>query len=119
MKLNAFQLFLKQKRFDLIFKYLYLKYPENKFVKSAYIENIRAFNGFYEVEPSDGAAKNSAEDFINSFDGLYKSIKEKGFDSTLGTVPIGNNGEISDGAHRLAVCAYLGGLNPNALNNSK
>ena len=107
MKQNAFQLFLKQKRFDLIFKYLYLQYPKNEFAKFAYIENIRAFNGFYEVEPSDGIAKNSPEDFSKSFDKLYESIKEKNFDSSLGIVPIGNNGEISDGAHRLAVCAYL------------
>lgn len=107
MKQNALQLFLKQKRFDLIFKYLYLKYPNNDFVKAAYIENIRAFNGFYEIEPSDGIPKNSADDFINSFDKLYKSIEEKDFDKTLGIIPIGDNGEISDGAHRLAVCAYL------------
>ena len=107
MKQKARQLFLKQKRFDLIFKYLYLKYPENDFVKGAYLENIRAFNGFYEVEPSDGVAKNSAEDFLRSFDVLYNSIQTGGFDKKMGIIPLGDNGEISDGAHRLAVCAYL------------
>ena len=66
MKLNARELFFKQKRFDLIFKYIYLKYPHNDFAKKAYLENIRAFNNFYEVEPSDGIAKNTSEDFINS-----------------------------------------------------
>ena len=107
MRQNAFQLLLKQKRFDLIYKYLYIKYPDNEFVKIAYTENIRAFNNFYEIEPSDGVEKNSIEDFMNSFDKLYESIKNKGFDSTFGTIPIGDNNEISDGAHRLAVCAYL------------
>lgn len=107
MKQNALHLFLKQRRFDLIFKYLYLKYPENDFVKKAYLENIRAFNGFYEVEPSDGVAKNSAEKFLKSFNALYHSIKTDGFNKKMGVIPVGDNGEISDGAHRLAVCAYL------------
>lgn len=107
MKQNAKQLFLKQKRFDLIFKYLYLKYPENDFVKKAYLENIRAFNGFYEIEPSDGIEKNTPEKFLNSFDKLIKSIKSDGFNKNLGVIPVGDNGEISDGAHRLAICAYL------------
>ncbi len=107
MKQNALHLFLKQRRFDLIFKYLYLKCPENDFVKEAYLENIRAFNGFYEVEPSDGVAKNSAEKFLKSFNALYHSIKTDGFNKKMGVIPVGDNGEISDGAHRLAVCAYL------------
>ena len=107
MKVNALYLFLKQKRFDLIYKYIYLKYPNNEFVKNAYVENIRAFNDFIEIEPSDGIPKNTANDFINSFENLYVSIKNNGFDETKGVIPIGDNGEISDGAHRLAVCAYL------------
>jgi len=107
MKLNARELFFKQKRFDLIFKYIYLKYPHNDFAKKAYLENIRAFNNFYEVEPSDGIAKNTSEDFINCFEKLYRSISTNGFNEDIGTLPIGNNGEISDGAHRLAVCAFL------------
>ena len=107
MKQNAFNLFLHQKRFDLIFKYLYLKYPDNNFIKKAYLENIRAFNGFYEIEPSDGIPKTSPENFVSSFNRLYCSIKEHGFDKNLGTIPIGDNGEITDGAHRLAACAFL------------
>lgn len=107
MKQNALHLFFNQRRFDLIFKYLYLKYQDNDFVKEAYLDNIRAFNDFYEVEPSDGVAKNSAADFLRSFDNLYISIKQSGFNKNLGIIPVGDNGEISDGAHRLAVCAYL------------
>lgn len=107
MNRPALDIFLKQRRFDLIFKYLYVKYPNNQFIKHAYLENIRAFNNFYEVEPSDGLAKNSPEQFISSFDQLIQSIQVKGFNKSDGVIPIGDNGEISDGAHRLAVCAYL------------
>lgn len=107
MKQNARQIFLKQKRFDLIFKYIYLKYQGNDFVKKAYLENIRAFNGFYEVEPSDNIEKNTPENFLKSFDNLYLSIKKSGFNKDFGIIPVGDNGEISDGAHRLTVCTYL------------
>ena len=97
MKQNALQLLFKQKRFDLIFKYLYLKYPDSDFVRTAYLENIRVFNGFVEVVPSDGIPKSSAEEFIDRFNKLYESIKTKGFDS-LCSIPVRRNGEISDGA---------------------
>lgn len=103
---NALELFLKQKRFDLIYKYLYLKNQDNDFIIKAYLENIRAFNNFHEIEPSDGIAKDSATDFLNSFNHLYNSIKENGFDNTK-KIPIGENGEISDGAHRLTCAAVL------------
>ena len=106
MKLKALDLFLKQKRFDLIFKYLYVKY-RNNFTRRAYLENIRAFNGFYEVNPSDGIPKQSAEDFVLSFDELIKNLEDNNFTQTKGTIPIGSNGEITDGAHRLAACAYM------------
>ena len=106
MEVKALDLFLKQKRFDLIFKYLYVKY-RNNFTRRAYLENIRSFNGFYEVNPSDGIPKQSAEDFVLSFDELIKNLEDNNFTQTKGTIPIGSNGEITDGAHRLAACAYM------------
>lgn len=110
MKVNAFDLFLRQKRFDLIFKYIYLKNKDKKtqFFENLYAEHIRAFNGFYEENPSDNVPKNSREDFIKSFDKLYENMSKKGFDKKLGIIPIGDNGEISDGAHRLTCAAFLG-----------
>ncbi|MGI5078661.1 hypothetical protein E4N94_01060 [Treponema denticola] len=105
---NAKELFLQNNRFDLIFKYIYIKNKDKKtpFFKNLYLNHIKAFNNFYEEEPSDGVEKSTPEDFVLSFDALYNSIKEKGFDKSLGIIPIGTNGEISDGAHRLA-CACL------------
>ena len=110
MKVKALDLFLKQKRFDLIFKYIYLKNKDKKinFFEDLYAEHIRAFNGFDEIEPSDGAQKKSREDFIKSFNKLYDNMSKKGFDKKLGIIPIGDNGEISDGAHRLTCAAVLG-----------
>ena len=110
MKVDAFELFLKQKRFDLIFKYLYIKkrHKAPAFYKELYCEHIRAFNGFFEIEPSDGLPKNTPECFIESYNSLHDSIKSKGYISEIGKIPIGKNGEISDGAHRLTVAALLG-----------
>ena len=103
MKQKAIDIFLHQRRFDLIFKYLYVKHP-CVYHRAAYLEHIRAFNGFYELNPSDGKPKNTADDFINSFDTLIDNLKTEYTDGT----EIGSNGEIQDGAHRLATCAALG-----------
>lgn len=110
MKHNAFDLFLKQKRFDLIFKYLYIKNKDKniKFFEDLYAEHIRAFNDFHEIAPSDGVPKESKEDFINSFNRLYDNMSKNGFDKKLGAIPIGDNGDINDGAHRLVCAAVLG-----------
>jgi len=110
MKVNAFDLFLKQKRFDLIFKYIYLKNKDKniKFFEDLYAEHIRAFNDFHEINPSDNIPKDTREDFIKSFNKLYDNMSKKGFDKKLGIIPIGDNGEISDGAHRLTCAAVLG-----------
>lgn len=104
---NAYNLFLESNRFDLIFKYLYLTNRDKNpsFFSKMYLESIRAFNNFHEDEPSDGIPKESSEDFLESFDTLWNSIKLDGFNEAS-IIPVGKNGEISDGAHRL-VCAAL------------
>lgn len=109
-KVNALDLFLRQRRFDLIFKYLYIKNKNKniKFFEDLYAEHIRAFNNFHERVPSDGIPKESRQDFINSFDKLYDNIKKNGFDKKQGLIPVGENGEINDGAHRLTIAAILG-----------
>ena len=110
MQTNALSLLLCSKRFDLIFKYLYLRYKDKNlpFFREMYLEHIRAFNHFFEQEPSDGHPKNSPEDFIRAFECLFANMQTHGFDKSKGLIPIGDNGEISDGAHRLACAAVLG-----------
>ena len=106
MKTKSIDLFLKQRRMDLIFKYLFVAKPSD-FTRQAYLENIRAFNGFCEDCPSDGNPKTSPDDFINGYETLIQTLKSEGFNNDCGSVPIGKNGEILDGAHRLSVCAFL------------
>lgn len=105
-KIDALSLMLKQRRFDLIYKYLYVKRP-NAFHRAMYIEHLRALNGFHEMNPTDGP-KESPEDFLSAFDKLIQSLKTEGYKETYAPIPIGPNGEIQDGAHRLSACAALG-----------
>ena len=104
---NALDILLHQKRFDLMFKYLYAKNP-TAYHRWMYVEHIRAFNGFHEMNPSDGIPKESEEDFVSSFDALISSLKKYEYSAESAPIPVGPSGEIQDGAHRLAICAALG-----------
>lgn len=105
-KINAADL-LSPERFDIIAKYLFVKYTiENidcSFAKELYVEHIRVFNNFVENDNSLKVGKNA---FIESFKNLIHSINSKGLhgDSIL---PIGNGNIVLDGAHRLASALYL------------
>jgi len=101
-------IFVKNRRFDLIYKILYLqnkdKSPEiAKFYENLYLKHIFAFNGYFEKEPR----KISPEDFVNSFTKLYDSIASRGFNMNEGTILIKDNLELINGAHRLSVCLHL------------
>lgn len=102
---KALDLLLNSRRIDLISKYLYIKNPTNNYFKEVYLAFINAFNGFLETPNGENYTKQSKEDFLNSFNELYASISKNGFNERK-AIPI-NNGEICDGAHRLAVCAVL------------
>ena len=104
-RIDAMSLLLKQRRFDLIFKYLYIKNPCD-YHKEAYLENIRAFNNFQE-DSSNGFQKRSPLDFINTFDALKETIKKHGFDASLGKIPLSKEGYVIDGSHRLSICSAL------------
>ncbi len=102
------ELLLRQKRLDLIYKYLYAKNLDSPFFAEQYAESIRAFNDFHEVSPSDGIPKHGREAFTAAFRSLFDSMKQDGFDPRRGALPVGKKGDISDGAHRLACAAVLG-----------
>lgn len=106
------EIFLKNRRFDLIFKLLYLKYhflykSGTNFFEDLYCEHIRAFNGFSEGFPSDGIPKNSKEEFLKSFNENFENIKNHGFDIKKSVLYLGEGDELYDGSHRLAICALL------------
>lgn len=57
------------------------------------------------VEP--GSWKRSVDDYVRACDDLYASIAGRGFDAAQ-PVPIGSNGRLRNGAHRIACCLLLG-----------
>lgn len=112
MQVRVWDIFQKNRRFDLIFKYLYLKNHRNccqltNFYEELYCEHIRAFNNFKEHHPSDGIPKESRADFIQAFNRIYDDIREHGFDAKKSIAPIDTHFELVDAAHRVAACMCL------------
>ena len=95
--------FVSPKRADLLAKYIYAKQREwgtnCQFGRNIYYRHLQVWNGFYEEVPF----KRSFEDFANAFDLLLDSIKLEGFHPSS-PIPVGSNGVIYNGAHRLTAC---------------
>jgi|2_EtaG_2_1085320.scaffolds.fasta_scaffold00945_12 hypothetical protein len=102
MKMNAIQL-LNYNRFDIAAKHLYARYRENNydtsFGKDVYKNHLGVWNNFNEI---DNPNKNCYEDFECEFHNILDSIKEKGFDSSLETLPVTNTMCLLNGSHRVA-----------------
>lgn len=96
---------ISQYRYDVFIKYYYVQayITKNNYelAKEIYLNHIKSFNNF--IEP-DGRKK-SPQDFIESFNSLIDNIKFEGISKTI--IPVTKNGEIIDGAHRLAIALYL------------
>lgn len=92
-------------RYDVFIKYYYVQEyitQENyELAKKIYLNHIKSFNNF--IEP-DGKKK-GPQSFIENFNSLIENIKCVGMNKTI--IPITPNGEIIDGAHRLAIALYL------------
>ena len=92
-------------RYDVFVKYYYVQSyitkTNYKLAKEIYLEHIKSFNNFSEPD----GRKEKPEDFINNFNKLIKNIQKDGIDKTI--IPITKNGEIIDGAHRLAIALYF------------
>ena len=92
-------------RYDVFIKYYYVQAyitQENyELAKKIYLNHIKSFNNF--IEP-DGKKKGT-QSFIENFNSLIENIKCVGINKTI--IPITPNGEIIDGAHRLAIALYL------------
>jgi hypothetical protein len=103
---NAINL-LTYNRFDLLAKYLYVKFKDknidSEFGKEIYLEHIKAFNGFVESDESNKVGKDS---FLKSFDNLIESLKKDGF-AENSLIPLSSNSSILDGAHRTAASIYF------------
>jgi len=102
MKIKALKL-LNHNRFDVAAKHLYARHRENNydtlFGKDVYENHLGVWNNFNEL---DNPNKDCYEDFEYEFDRILDSIKETGFDSSLGTLPITEHMSLLNGGHRLA-----------------
>ena len=81
---------LLTQRFDLMAKYIYVKYKnyelQTEFHRDLYREHIRTFNNFKETDNN----KNNEKDFFESFDKLMNDMKENGYDKRY-PIPLGSN----------------------------
>lgn len=104
---NARSLLLRSTRFDIPLKFAFAEALTRgepaEWLKRAYLENIRAFNGFFEAIPP----KNSPEDFLRAFRQTFESLQRFGFDASKSRIVVNPDGQVVDGAHRLACAAAL------------
>jgi FkbM family methyltransferase len=95
-------------RFDIMIKYLYVKYRECgidiPFIHDLYALHIRKNDGSY--FEADGS-KHSLECYVNSFHETIDSIRNHGFDPETTIIPVNSDKQVLDGAHRVAACAYF------------
>ena len=105
---DARDLFLKQRRFDLIFKFLFAQADGKGFARTAYEESICRFNGFEEWNAQGECEKRGFDEFVTKFEQLIVSMRKDGFDAARGSVPVAADGTLVNGAHRLSAAALLG-----------
>lgn len=90
-------------RADLMAKYIYAKHREwqtsCQFGRNIYYYHLKVWHRFYEENP----IKQTFTDFKLAFDNLLDSIKNGGFNSSY-AIPLGENGVICNGAHRVTSC---------------
>lgn len=107
---DAMAVFRHSRRFDLIFKIILAKaWAEGdtaaiRTAEEAYLEMVRARNAFRESEP----ARSGPAAFIEAFRRTAASIRARGYDLSAPPIPVDRNGEILNGAHRLAACVAYG-----------
>lgn len=97
-------------RIDLAAKLAYIEARETgidmSFAKEVYRKHIEAFSEGSFSEPGD-ENKTSLDQYYSVFDELIDDFKISGFDKAKSLVPVGKNGIILDGAHRVACAIYF------------
>ena len=98
---------LKPQRFDLFAKLYYIRNvsTDRDIALRVYAEHIKAFNPDGREPGRDD--KDGVWDFVSVFDGLIEHFRDNDFDDSKSVVPVGKNGVILDGAHRVAALAYF------------
>jgi hypothetical protein len=104
---------LHPSRFDLIAKYLYIKSADKNlqtnFFKQLYHNHLITFNSCIELPATtvgeQSIAKTNITVFMDTFNKLIENIKHNGYDERF-PIPVGKNGVIINGAHRLVTSYY-------------
>lgn len=93
-------------RFDLFAKLFYIsnRVQDPFIARKVYIKHIMTFNP--DGREPGRKDKDSLEKFIIVFNQLIDHFANEEFDSTQSIVPVGKNGIILDGAHRVAALSY-------------
>ena len=90
-------------RFDLMAKYLYIKYKniDSNFFKELYKQHIITFNNCWEYP----GTKVCIDDFYKNFDFLIEDMQKNGFDKNK-SIELGTNNILINGSHRLMTSFY-------------
>ncbi len=98
-------------RFDLMAKIIYGRFFRRRlnsdWGRRIYLAHLRAFNNFFE---EDGSGKTGPDIFLKRYNSLLESFAAHGFDPNRSLLPVGQDGVIIDGGHRVAA-AYVTGQN--------
>lgn len=100
---------LTANRLDLACKLYYIECLDRNadmtFAEELYQAHLEAFSNGAFVEPGQNA-KNSVQDYHESFRRLIGDMREHGFDASKSVIPVGEDGTILDGSHRTAIAIY-------------
>lgn len=99
---------ISRNRLDIMAKILYLKLKDTApaYARSLYLEHIRVMtrDSFEEA----GSKKSGKQAFLDSFAKLYEDMKASGYSEEALPVPVAEDLQPVDGAHRIACAAVLG-----------
>jgi hypothetical protein len=103
---------LTAQRIDVTAKYLYCKHylkgSVPRYIKQLYLHHLKVLNNFYEEGKFTGEYTISAEKFIKKFNHLIDDVNLHGFLQEISNIWIDKQGNLINGAHRLATCLCLG-----------
>ncbi|MCR5449554.1 MAG: hypothetical protein K6F23_09160 [Solobacterium sp.] len=101
-------LLVNRNRLDLMAKVLYLKLRETApaYAEKLYLEHIRIMTKGSFVEA--GSTKTGKAAFIDAFNTLFEGMKHSGYSADALPVPVDEDMQAMDGAHRIACALMLG-----------
>ncbi len=95
-------------RLDLAFKLFYLetKNAHLELAETVYQEDIRS-QTLASFKEHGNDEKNTFSRYLEIFEGLHRNMELSGFDDKISLIPLSRTGSLMNGAHRVAVAAFL------------